>query len=286
MNKIFLKKLFLFPTLISCILIHLNLYSIEKITIIAENDWYHYSSDQVLNHPGYAYELTKLVFENINLKNKLYELDLQYDSYENCYLKALSGEVHGCFDTAQLKENESLFLFHKKPLFTDEIVIYQLKKNKNIKLKSFIDLEKSHLNIGYTKGYQYGDEFDMNNGIKKIPFAKDSAGLKELQECSQNKISKKNCSIDGFVMYKKVGDVIFNIFSDLEKKVFDASTSFRNVSFYISFTKEPKTNNVNMKQLIHNFDVSLDNIVNKKSNQETQNKYKSIYLKYFGENPH
>lgn len=259
------------------------------VHLVAEYNWYPYSSNQVANKPGYAYELVKLVFQKIHaLHGNRYAVKLSYDTFENCYFRTLSAEVDGCFNTAKLAGNEHLFHFPKTPLFSEDVVLFQRRSSKAVSVQNMEDLENERLSVGYARDHQYGRDFDTNRQIHKVPFARNSLGLKNLQHCTggHERATKstgvlKSCPINSFLIYKNVAEVIFLLFSGLNRNDFQRSESLKSIDFYVAFSRDAKGKvSAKIKKLSRDFDEALKGIFSEGSRGHLA--YKKLQVKYFG----
>ncbi len=142
----------------------------EKVTLIAENDWYPYSAARDGAPEGMAVDLVRAAYQAAGV-----ELELISQPYARCLEEVEAGRQLGCFDTIREPATEARFLFHDQPLFRSAIVIIA-PADSTLKDLTVADLKGQRVAI--TNGYTYGDAFRSDASIRKDVVKNDLAILR------------------------------------------------------------------------------------------------------------
>lgn len=191
----------------------------ETVTIGAEDDWAPYSSKVGKDAKGFAVDIVREAF-------KAAGVDVVFSPmlYARCMAVTKDGEMVGCFDAARNSALENNYLWHAKPLFNGKINIYSTADSTESSL-SVKDLVGK--NVGVTRDYEYGEEFDTNNNIKRSVADKDSQGFQKLL----------NKRIPYMVAYEKVANALFASNKEFTNK-FKAVGLVADPGLYIAFSKK------------------------------------------------
>lgn len=146
--------------------------SAETITVGAEDDWAPYSS--VVNHEarGFAVDVVREAFAAVGVTVAFAVLP-----YTRCLAETKAGRLIGCFDAVPNSMIRASYLWHEHPLFTTHMNVYSLKNSTESGL-SAANLEGK--TVGVERGYEYGDEFDLNTKILRVTLDKNVHGFKML----------------------------------------------------------------------------------------------------------
>ncbi len=146
--------------------------SAETITVGAEDDWAPYSS--VVNHEarGFAVDVVREAFAAVGVTVVFAVLP-----YTRCLAETKAGRLIGCFDAVPNSMISASYLWHEQPLFTTHMNVYSLKDSSESGI-SVANLEGK--TVGVERGYEYGDEFDLNSKILRVTLDKNVQGFKML----------------------------------------------------------------------------------------------------------
>lgn len=193
----------------------------EKISLVAEDDWYPYSARAENGRPhGFAVDVIKLAYDAV-------DADVEYKvmPFARCLEEVKLGREIGCFDTAKQEMLDSDFVFPEEPLFTAKLTIY-IPSDSGDKNLTFKKLEGKK--VGITNGYTYGDEFEKNQNIKKDVSQSDTIVLKKLAKGR----------LDSAIVYEKCADyIVGQNKSELEHKIKVGGVG-KDDKFYISFSRK------------------------------------------------
>lgn len=131
----------------------------QRVTLVAENDWFPYSAERHGEPEGMAVDLVRTAYKAAGV-----ELELVSLPYARCLEEVAKGAELGCFDTIREPETEARFLFHQIPLFTGRIVIIAPIDAPDTTL-TVADLK--HRRVAVTNGYTYGEPFQSDASIDK-----------------------------------------------------------------------------------------------------------------------
>ncbi|TDQ82068.1 amino acid ABC transporter substrate-binding protein (PAAT family) [Dongia mobilis] len=142
----------------------------RAITIVAENDWFPYASDQDGQPVGMAVDLVRAAFAAAGA-----ELELVIQPYARCLEGLELGRQAGCFNTIREPANEARFLFHAAPLFSARILIVAPADSTASGLGP-LDLEGQA--VAVTNGYTYDEPFQSSTRVDKDVASSDLAVLR------------------------------------------------------------------------------------------------------------
>lgn len=143
------------------------------LLIGAEDDWAPFSSVEGGKPVGMAVEMVSAIFAEAGLPVQLVPLP-----YDRCMKETLSGRLQGCFNTTQDARLRQDYLFHARPLFSDPTLILVRKDGPDQPLQ-LSDLEGRKVIV--TSGYTYGDAFERNQKIERVPAIGDINTLRMLK---------------------------------------------------------------------------------------------------------
>ncbi|WP_374380820.1 substrate-binding periplasmic protein [Dongia sp.] len=142
----------------------------QKVTLVAENDWFPYAAERHGAPEGMAVDLVRAAYAAAGV-----ELDLVSLPYARCLEEVAKGVRLGCFDTIREPETLARFLFHKEPLFSARIVIIA-PIDATVENLTAADLKGQ--TVAVTNGYTYGEPFQSDATIKKDVAKNDLAILR------------------------------------------------------------------------------------------------------------
>jgi polar amino acid transport system substrate-binding protein len=143
------------------------------LLIGAEDDWAPFSSVENGKPVGMAVEIVSAIFAEAGLAVQLVPMP-----YDRCMQQALTGRLQGCFDTAQDARLRRDYLFHAQPLFSDKALILARSDTPEIGLR-LQDLDGRKVIV--TSGYTYGEAFEGNPKIERVPAIGDINTLRMLR---------------------------------------------------------------------------------------------------------
>lgn len=142
------------------------------VRIGAEDDWAPFSSARNNQPHGMAVELVQAIFAEAGLALELVPLP-----YARCMDEARRGRLAGCFNTLPDAALRKDFLFHARPLFVDELWILGPAASTESRLRT-ADLAGRRVIV--THGYTYGDAFEGDARIERVPAPHDINALRML----------------------------------------------------------------------------------------------------------
>jgi polar amino acid transport system substrate-binding protein len=145
----------------------------EVITVGAEDDWAPYSSVVNKQAHGFAVDVVREAFALADIT-----VNFEVLPYTRCMSETKAGRLLACFDAVPNALIANSYLWPKLPLFTTHMNVYGLASSKEANLRS-VDLEGK--TVGVERGYEYGDEFDLNTKIVRKVVDKNDQGFKMLQ---------------------------------------------------------------------------------------------------------
>lgn len=157
--------------LLACALAH-PVASAETVTLGAEDDWAPYSSAVEHNARGFAVDVIRAAYEAVGVTVKFEVLP-----YARCLEETRRGRLTGCFDAVPNAMIGSSFLWPEHPLFTTHMNVYALSDSREGGLTA---RQLEGKTVGVERGYEYGDEFDLNTKIVRRVVDKNVQGFKML----------------------------------------------------------------------------------------------------------
>lgn len=208
--------------------------AIDPVRIGAEDDWAPFSSVHQGEPQGMAVELVQAIFDEAGIAIELVPLP-----YARCMDEARRGRLAGCFDTlpdAQLRRD---YLFHAKPLFTDELWILGRSSSPAAQL-TVRSLEGRQVLV--THGYTYGDVFESNPRIARTVAPHDSNALRML-------VAER---AEFAVLYRRVTQhLLRTVAKDLQGKVKPVG-KLDDAALYLSFSRQYP----DVQNLVQRFDAA------------------------------
>jgi len=196
-------------------------FAAEKVTIVAENDWYPYCAERGGQPEGLAVDIVRAAFKAADV-----EVTFKVFPYAKCMEDTKNGTEVGCFNSAWVPKYEADYIRTNEQLFDAEIAIFAAADSDKKDLK-VSDLEGK--TVGITNGYEYGAEFSENKKIKTDVANSDILGLKK-------QAAKRT---DYFLIYSKVADYLLKENKDLQGKVKRVGTVTVD-KLYLTFSKKHK----------------------------------------------
>jgi len=147
--------------------------AVKTVTIIAEDDWYPYSSQVKGVSQGFAVDVVRAAYAAVDV-----EVNFKFASFKSCLTQVEAGTEVGCFDITLDEDTQSRFLFPNEPLFVDTGGIYAIDKPGLADRVTPQDLVGSR--VGFTNGAVYGDFLDKAKGIQREYAMSDLSNLRKL----------------------------------------------------------------------------------------------------------
>jgi polar amino acid transport system substrate-binding protein len=144
----------------------------ETVNVGAEDDYAPYSS--VVDHvaKGFAVDVVRESFAAVGVT-----VNFEVLPYTRCLAETKAGNLIGCFDAVPNKLIASSYLWHAQPLFSTPMNVYSLAESKESGLTA-TDLDGK--TVGVERGYEYGDQFDLDTKIVRKVVDKNDQGFKML----------------------------------------------------------------------------------------------------------
>lgn len=199
----------------------LNTFAAEKVSIVAEDDWYPYCADKGGKAEGLAVDIVTEAFKAAGV-----EVSYKIMPYSRCMEETKKGTEVGCFDSTWMPEYNASYHKTNEYLFEADIGIYAGidSKKDGLKVK---DLEGK--TVGITNGYEYGAEFGANQAIKKDLANTDLLGMKKLSAGR----------IEYALFYTKVADYLMKQNGDIKGKIKQVGLVTTD-KLYLAFSKANK----------------------------------------------
>ncbi len=141
----------------------------EPFRIGAEDDWYPYSGMRDGEIKGMSVDIVQAAFAASDTAIEL----IPYP-YSRCMHLAKNGSVAACFNTAPNPQIAEEYLLPDEPLFEGDIQVWaranQAQRPSNV-------AELAGQRVAVTIGYEYGDAFDHNQQIVRVPVRQDLNGF-------------------------------------------------------------------------------------------------------------
>lgn len=144
------------------------------VVIAAEDDWAPYSSASPRggDPEGLAVDIVRAAFAMQGV-----QVRFQVVPFSRCMELTRRGEVTGCFNATIVDDNRDAFVWHPTPMFHEELAIFARTGGGRSAL-TLADLDGR--SVGYTLGYTYPTEFQLNNKIRKVSAKSDGVLLQML----------------------------------------------------------------------------------------------------------
>lgn len=146
--------------------------AMAPIRIGAEDDWAPFSSAKDGQLRGMAVELVQAIFDEAGLAVELVPLP-----YARCMDETKRGRLAACFNTLPDASLRKDYVFHAKPLFTDEMWV--LARTASL-ARGMTARNLSGKQVIVTHGYTYGDAFESNAAIQRVSAPYDINALRML----------------------------------------------------------------------------------------------------------
>jgi polar amino acid transport system substrate-binding protein len=197
------------------------------LLIGAEDDCAPFSSVDKGQPVGMAVEIVSAIFAESHLPVQLVPMP-----YDRCMQAALSGRMHGCFDTVPDTQLRRDYLFHATPLFSDTTLIVVRSDGPDTPLQ-LRDLEGHK--VVTTSGYTYGDAFERNKKIERVQAIGDINTLRTL----------KSGAADHAIVYRHILAYLLKGKGQDLKGAFKPVGTLADNALYISFSRQmPDAKNV------------------------------------------
>ena len=147
--------------------------SAEPLLIGAEDDWYPYTALRNGQVQGMSVDIVKAAFAATDT-----EIELRPYPYTRCMQMALKGELVACFNTAPNAQIAVDYLLPKTALFRGDILLWA-RNDHATKLSELRELTGKR--VAVTIGYEYGEHFDHDTKLIRVPVRHDINGFLMLQ---------------------------------------------------------------------------------------------------------
>src|SRR3989338_1395126 len=145
----------------------------EPLRIGAEDDWYPYTALRDGQVQGMSVDIVKAAFAATST-----DIELLPYPYARCMQLALKGELVACFNTAPNAQIAVDYLLPKTALFHDDILLWA-RSAQTTPLSGLEQLAGKR--VAVTIGYEYGERFDHNQQLVRVPVRQDRNGFLMLQ---------------------------------------------------------------------------------------------------------
>jgi polar amino acid transport system substrate-binding protein len=144
----------------------------EVVTIGAEDDWAPYSSVVDRQAKGFAVDVVREAYALVGITAKFEVLP-----YSRCMSDTKAGTLVACFDAVPNTLIAKDYHWPQLPLFTTRMNVYALAASTD---SGMVAARLEGRTVGVERGYEYGDEFDMNTKIVRKIVDKNDQGFKML----------------------------------------------------------------------------------------------------------
>jgi polar amino acid transport system substrate-binding protein len=148
-------------------------WAAKTYTIIAEDDWYPYSSQIKGISVGFAVDVVRAAYSAVGV-----DVRFKVASFKSCMAQVEAGTELGCFDINRDEDTRARFIFHSESLFADTGGIYAMEKPgmpARVAPQNLIGYR-----VGFTNGAVYGDFLDRSRGIQREYAMSDLSNLRKL----------------------------------------------------------------------------------------------------------
>lgn len=148
-----------------------NAQTMEPVLIAGEDDWapYSYADKHKDNHAqqplGFSAALIREAFATQNIEVKFLTVP-----FARCMRLAKTEQVAGCFNATITDENRSEYIWHKPPMFREELSIFGAP---NLGSKPLTQGDLRGKSVAITNGYTYPTSFMQDPGIRKFQASSD-----------------------------------------------------------------------------------------------------------------
>lgn len=144
----------------------------EVVTVGAEDDWAPYSSVVDRQARGFAVDVVREAYALVGITAKFDVLP-----YARCMAATKAGTLVACFDAVPNAMIAKDYLWPEQPLFTTHMNVYALADSS---ASGMVAAKLEGRTVGVERGYEYGDEFDLNTKIIRKVVDKNDQGFKML----------------------------------------------------------------------------------------------------------
>lgn len=144
----------------------------EVVTLGAEDDWAPYSSVVDRQAKGFAVDVVREAYALVGITAKFDVLP-----YSRCMSDTKAGTLLACFDAVPNAVIAKHYLWPKLPLFTTHMNVYALADST---AQNMVATKLEGRTVGVERGYEYGDEFDLNTKIVRKIVDKNFQGFRML----------------------------------------------------------------------------------------------------------
>jgi len=145
----------------------------KAITLVAEDDWYPYSSQRNGTSEGFVVDLIRAAYAAVDV-----DVRFKIASFKSCLKQVEEGVELGCFDVTLDEDTKTRFIFPNEFLFIDTGGIYDME-NSGLPAK-VTQLNLLGHRVGYTNGSIYGEFLDTAKGIERELAMSDLSNLRKL----------------------------------------------------------------------------------------------------------
>ena len=142
-------------------------------TLVAEDDWYPYSSQTGGVSVGFAVDVVRAAYDSVGV-----DVRFKVASFKGCMAQVEAGTELGCFDITLDDDTRNRYVFSSEPLFADTGGIYAMEKAgmpDRVTPQNLVGYR-----VGFTNGAVYGDFLDSSRGIEREYAMSDLSNLRKL----------------------------------------------------------------------------------------------------------
>lgn len=190
----------------------------EPLRIGAEDDWYPYTALRDGQVQGMSVDIVKAAFAATST-----DIELLPYPYARCMQLALKGELVACFNTAPNAQIAVDYLLPKTALFHDDILLWA-RSTQATPLSGLEQLAGKR--VAVTIGYEYGERFDHNQQLVRVPVRQDRNGFLMLQRQR----------VDYMVAYRGIATHLFRQHPELADQ-FSPVATVHQPQLHLSFSR-------------------------------------------------
>ena len=147
--------------------------AVKTFTIIAEDDWYPYSSQVKGVSQGFAVDVVRAAYASVGV-----DVNFKFASFKSCLVQVEAGTELGCFNITLDDDTQSRYIFPNEPLFVDTGGIYAIDRPGMS--DRVVPQDLVGFRVGFTNGAVYGDFLDKAKGIQREYAMSDLSNLRKL----------------------------------------------------------------------------------------------------------
>ena len=190
----------------------------EPLRIGAEDDWYPYTALRNGEVQGMSVDIVKEAFAATST-----EIELLPYPYARCMQLTLKGELVACFNTAPNAQIALDYQLPKTALFHDDILLWA-RSTQATPLNALEQLAGKR--VAVTIGYEYGERFDSNQKLVRVPVRQDRNGFLMLQRQR----------VDYVVAYRGTATHLFQQYTELAGQ-FSPVATVHEPQLHLSFSR-------------------------------------------------